>query len=228
MLRRALLTLLALTEATTLLAAVHTVNQADHAPAAPVRVHSADAVAPSPLVVTSPDPVRIAAPKPRSVTRRSAPAKVRTPVARPKVRVTVTRRPTPRLTGKQLMLASVARIPGYQAGTVRWVMSSKYGSWGTADWYRGVIYISPSVPDRRMYDVVAHEWSHLRSVQPYDSVSEATAAMNRVFGGSGLTGAERAADCMARLLRATWTHYTGCQKSDWRKAAARLLAGRPA
>ena len=36
-------------------------------------------------------------------------------------------------------------------------MSSRYGHWGTADWYHDTLYISPSVPLRYLYDVAVHE-----------------------------------------------------------------------
>ena len=122
--------------------------------------------------------------------------------------------------------AAIQRIPGYHSGDAQWVVTSSYGSWGTADWYRGIVYISPRVPRERLYDVAVHEWSHLISVRPYDvDVDEAVRAMNSYFGGSGLVGAERAADCMALLLGAQWTHYTPCANASWRAGAARLVKG---
>jgi hypothetical protein len=121
---------------------------------------------------------------------------------------------------------AIARIPGSRAELARWVVTSRYGSWGTADWYEGTIYISPGVPQSKLYSVAVHEWSHLLSVRPYaGNVNAAVAAMNRVFGGHGLTGAERAADCMALLLGAHWTHYTTCRADSWRLAAHVLLSG---
>jgi len=123
------------------------------------------------------------------------------------------------------MMAAVGRIPGYRKGDATWVISSAYGHWGMADLGRGIVYISPGVPANRMYDVVAHEWSHVLSVKPYDfDAMAAVRAMNGYFGGSGLTGAERAADCMARILGATWTHYTPCSDQHWRAGARTLLA----
>jgi hypothetical protein len=76
-----------------------------------------------------------------------------------------------------------------------------------------------------MYSVVAHEWGHVLSVKPYlpDAMAGVN-AMNAWFGGSGLTGAERAADCIARLLGATWTNYTPCTDAHWRDGARKLLA----
>lgn len=126
----------------------------------------------------------------------------------------------------------VSRIPGYRTRRpARWVISNRYpGTWGVTDWYHDTIYISPSVPTGYLPSVVRHEWSHELSVRAYGGdVAAAVRAMNRVFGGPGATGirgAEYAADCMAIQLGATWTHYTTCQPSSWRYAAAQLLRGR--
>src|SRR3954449_11858269 len=121
---------------------------------------------------------------------------------------------------------AIARIPTYRAGTSRWIVSGRYGPWGTTDWYHDTVYISPTIPADRVYDVAVHEWSHELSVLDYhDDVDAAVTAMARYFGGSGLTGAERAADCMARLQGAGWTHYTSCTDRHWRSGAAKLLRG---
>lgn len=122
--------------------------------------------------------------------------------------------------------AAIARIPTYRKGDARWVIQS--GShWGTADWYTQVIYVTRSIPVADLYSVAAHEWSHLLSVRDYDDdVNAAVAAMRKYFGGSGLLGAERAADCMAILQGATWTAYTSCTDSTWRAGARRLLNGK--
>lgn len=130
----------------------------------------------------------------------------------------------PRLSPQQLLADAVARIPGHPK-TV-WVLTRDYGSWGTADWYHDIVYISPDVPAKRMYDVVIHEYSHLLSVAAYGgNVDVAMSAMNGYFGGSGLAGAERAADCMALVQGATWTHYTTCSDNHWRDGARKLVAG---
>lgn len=156
----------------------------------------------------------------RRVSGRRAPLRATTAAGRPR---TATVR-TSASSWSATFAASIARIPGYPPGSAQWVVSDAYGSWGTTDWYQGTIYISPRVPQDRLYDVVSHEWSHLLSVAAYGGdVQAATAAMNRWFGGSGLTGAERAADCMARQLGARWTHYTNCQDGRWRAGAARLV-----
>jgi hypothetical protein len=127
--------------------------------------------------------------------------------------------------------AAIARIPSYVAGRSLWVVSDRYGHWGTADWYHDTLYISPRVPPDRLYDVAVHEWSHELSVLDYaGDVGAAVSAMNNAFGASGsdgLVGAERAADCMAILQGATWTHYTPCTSVSWRQLASRLLHGKP-
>ena len=122
---------------------------------------------------------------------------------------------------------AIARIPTYHRGAAHWTVSGRYGHWGTADWYHDTLYISPVVPKAFLYDVAVHEWSHELSVLDYHGdVARAVHAMNRYFGGGGLIGAERAADCMARLQGADWTHYTSCTSHRWRVGAARLLHGR--
>jgi len=129
-------------------------------------------------------------------------------------------------TGWAPLDAAIARIPTYRPGAAIWLVSNRYGHWGTADWYHATLYIAPGVPVSRLYDVAVHEWSHELSVLAYaGDVDAAVSAMNAVFGGSGLVGAERAADCMAKLQGASYTHYTSCVNHDWRRAAARLLAG---
>jgi hypothetical protein len=127
-------------------------------------------------------------------------------------------------TGWAQLNSAIARIPTYRAHGARWVVSSRYGHWGTADWYHDTLYIEPTVPSAYLYDVAVHQWSHELSVLDYNgNVAAAVAAMNRYFGGTGLVGAERAADCMAILQGATWTHYTTCANTHWRAGAAVLL-----
>jgi hypothetical protein len=169
-------------------------------------------------------PQAVAKPKPKPKPRHKAVR--RAPVRRAVVHhAQPVHHATTSLTPQQRMMRAVSRLPGYHSGDAVWAISSDWGHWGVADLYHQVAYISPTVPADRMYDVVAHEWSHLLSVQAYGlDVTTAMSAMNSYFGGSDLMGAERAADCMARLLGATWTHYTSCQDSHWRDGARRLLA----
>ena len=164
--------------------------------------------------------------------RKATPRATPTPRPRQPVRHVQPRRTSPRVvvrhhsaTPEERVMRAVRRIPGYRSGDAVWTITPSYGHWGVADLYSGVIYISPTVPADRVYDVVAHEWSHLLSVKAYGGdVTNALAAMNAYFGGSDLTGAERAADCMARVLGATWTHYTACTSSHWRDGARRLIS----
>jgi hypothetical protein len=96
----------------------------------------------------------------------------------------------------------------------------------TADWFNDVIYVAPQTSTSTLYDVVVHEWSHILQVKAYGgSVSAATKAMRSYFGGSGLTGAERAADCMAKLQGAHYLHYTSCNNATWQAGARVLMAG---
>ena len=151
-------------------------------------------------------------PRPAPVTPSRTAARSTTTVATP--------------TFREALDAAIARIPTYRPGAAEWIVSRAYAFWGTADWYHDVLYVSPDVPRSKLYDVAVHEWSHELSVLDYGGdVARATAAMNAWFGGSGLTGPERAADCMAVLQGARWTHYTTCTDARWRLGASRLVAG---
>jgi hypothetical protein len=82
------------------------------------------------------------------------------------------------------------------------------------------------VPVSLLDSVVRHEYAHVVTVRVYGGQWRlAKSALNAAFGGSGMTGAERAADCMALLMGASWTHYTSCPSSAWRANAQRLLGG---
>jgi hypothetical protein len=129
------------------------------------------------------------------------------------------------LSFKDRMMRAVARIPGYRAGEAEWLVKPGMGNWGMAVMGGSTVWINPDVPADRLYDVVAHEWSHLLMVKDYGGdVMTAVAAANTYFGGTDLAGAERAADCMAKLLGASWTHYTPCTNSAWQAGARRLVA----
>src|SRR4029079_5894854 len=187
------------------------------APAHPRGAHTARHHAKS-----APEP---AAPRPTATTRPSATA---THTAKPApapvhtAKAAVVSGPTP----WSALNAAIARIPTYRSGAARCVVSSKYDFWGTADWYHDVLYVDPGVPVDKLYDVAVHEWSHELSVLDYHGdVAAATRAMNATFGGHGLTGPERAADCMAILQGASWTHYTTCTNAHWRAGARLLVTG---
>ena len=184
--------------------------------------------------------VRPAKPAPKPMSRRTAAPQPAAPAASSTHTATPAPKPTathaaPKHTAVAVsgpthwsaLNAAIARIPTYRSGASHWVVSSKYDFWGTADWYHNVLYVDPSVPVDKLYDVAVHEWSHELSVLDYaGDVVAATRAMNKTFGGSGLTGPERAADCMSILQGATWTHYTTCTNPAWRAAASRLVAGK--
>lgn len=188
------------------------------------------AAAPQPVTV-APRPGAAPATRLAPAVRRPAPQPRRLQRAEPLVRrtATVLREKASRTTSATTLLrASLDRLPGYRPGDAVFQVRRGLPSWGIADLRAGRVYVSSSVPASRMYDVVAHEWSHILSVRAYDGdVAAALAAMRETFGGSGMTGAERAADCMAREVGARWTHYTSCQDDDWRAAARRLLARQP-
>jgi hypothetical protein len=131
---------------------------------------------------------------------------------------------TPGPTSWSELNAAIARIPSYRSGVARWVVADS-GYWATADWYTGVVSVSRRTPTDKLYAVVVHEWSHLLSVRSYGGDVHAAAEAMRSYFGSTM-GPEYAADCMALLQGATWTHYTSCSSSRWRAGARRLLAGK--
>jgi hypothetical protein len=183
-------------------------------------------IAPAPAPAARVHTFSVAKTAPKATRRVPAPVRA-TQSVKPRPATTVTTpAPKPAPTFQQALDAAVARIPTYRPGSARWVVSRAYDFWGTADWYHDVLYVSPDVPMSKLYDVAVHEWSHELSVLDYaGDVAAATTAMNTWFGGSGLTGPERAADCMAVLQGARWTHYTTCTNAVWRAGAAKLIAG---
>lgn len=160
----------------------------------------------------------------KATKKATAPAKKTTPKAPAK------KAPAKKVTGPTNWAAlnsAIARIPGYRPGVAHWYVTAKYGHYGATDLSNGNIYISPNVPTNLLYSVAAHEYSHALITRNYGyKWTTANAALNRVFGGGGSTAQERAADCMAKRLGASWTHYTSCTNSSWRTAAGTLLQGR--
>jgi hypothetical protein len=121
----------------------------------------------------------------------------------------------------------VDRIPFYQPGIARWVVRRGLPNYGLTDRSARIVYISPRVPRARLYDVVVHEWAHVVSTQGYGgNLRTADAAVLRWFGGGSTTRAiEIAADCVARVLGARWTHYTSCADTHLRYGARYLMVG---
>jgi hypothetical protein len=127
---------------------------------------------------------------------------------------------------------AIASIPGYRDGIAIWQVSSQYGHYGITDANRpgaARIFISPNVPADRLYSVAAHEYGHAVVIANYGTgygpYTEYSRDMANWFGGDRVTGLERAADCMARLLGASWLHYTSCTDPTAQKGARILLAG---
>jgi hypothetical protein len=122
---------------------------------------------------------------------------------------------------------AISRIPNYRPGVATWSITTRFGHWGTTDLGNGRVYISPTVPAARLYSVVAHEYGHALVSKNWGwNWRAADAALNRWFGGRTPSARERAADCMARVQGATWTHYTTCTSTRWRQGARTLLAGK--
>ena len=125
---------------------------------------------------------------------------------------------------------AIAAIPGYASGApVRWVISSNFGHYGMTDWYHNTIYLSPSIPASQLASVAKHEYGHILEARAYGGDIQAMiTALTPVFGAGGrgnLDGTELAADCVAIVNGASWTHYTGCSNPSWRAAARTLISG---
>lgn len=127
---------------------------------------------------------------------------------------------------------AIARIPGYREGIARWHVTSRYGHYGITDANQpgaANIYISPTVPASKLYSVAAHEYGHAVVIANYGTgygpYTEYSRDMVNWFGGDRVTGLERAADCIALRLGATWTNYTGCSDGRWQEGARILLRG---
>ena len=238
--RRALLTSLALVQVLTVALGVGVaVAHERSAPAQAMTVLAAVPASPPAVVPERPTPRPTPSATRRAVVKKALVVRTRpapTPTATRAPRPAATKAPapapttaattTPHLTAQQRLMAMVAGIPGYHAGDALWSYKPGLDSWGVAVMGGGTVYLSPSVPADKLYSVVRHEWSHILSARDYgNDVALAKAEMNRWFGGTGLTGAERAADCMARVLGATYTLYTQCTNATWQAGARRLVAG---
>jgi hypothetical protein len=123
---------------------------------------------------------------------------------------------------------AIARIPNYRRGVVAsWSLDSAYGHYGATNMRTRKIHISRSVPASKLFSVVAHEYAHALTVAIYGGNRQRmNAGLARYFRAGAIRNRENAADCMARLMGAHWTHYTRCTKPRWRAAARILLQGR--
>jgi len=120
----------------------------------------------------------------------------------------------------------VRRIPLYRPELVHWRIYPGLANYGVTNLVTHTVYLSPRIPRRLIYSVVAHEWGHVISTYAYNGdLSAAGRAFQHWYGGSMETAFERAADCVAVQLGATWTHYTSCTDSHWRYGARYLAVG---
>jgi hypothetical protein len=192
---------------------------------------------PTPLAAATPSAATTTPPKtaPRKATAAPAPkVPSRAAAKAPAAKAPAPKAPAPRKpvtasgpTDWAALNAAIARIPGYRQGTIQWSVTSRYGHYGTTDLATSHIYIAPYVDTSLLDSVARHEYAHVLSVRAYGGDWRAAkSAMNTAFGGSGMTGAERAADCMAKAMGATWLHHTSCSSTSWQELASRLLSGR--
>jgi hypothetical protein len=161
----------------------------------------------------------------------------RAPVAKPTpLRKTAASRPAkrrtrhvsvPRLSFEKEVQRQVARIPLYRPGIARWEIVPDLAVYGVTRLRTRTVYLSPRIPRKLLYSVVAHEWGHVISTYAYGGdLRVSQLAFKDWFGGGSMgTATERAADCIAVLLGATWTHYTACHDEHWRLGALYLANG---
>lgn len=103
----------------------------------------------------------------------------------------------------------------------------KAGYTGTADWYNNAILLSSKVPSYRLNYVVAHECAHLKQYKVYrGNVPALKKKMNSIYGGSGLTGVERNADCITRKWGYKQYYYTNSCGGARGKAAQAIIKGK--
>lgn len=118
----------------------------------------------------------------------------------------------------------------YGCGSVPIILNdSRLGSAnGAADWNNNTILLKTSMPSYRVQYVVAHECMHMRQGWAYDgNINALQADTNAIWGGSGYTGLERAADCMTRFsgISVTNSQYASSCSGAQATATNRLLSG---
>ena len=122
--------------------------------------------------------------------------------------------------------AVIASLPKTLSAPIVWTAPASASHWGTTSFEKRSIEISQTVPLDKLYSVAVHEWSHMKSTDVWaGDVPTAFDRLRAVFGGTSSDGVEISADCMARVLGATWTNYTACDNQAWRAAAAKVLNG---
>jgi hypothetical protein len=146
----------------------------------------------------------------------------------PAVQVTAVNasRVLPSLTSWPALNRAIASIPNYRRGVATWVVDNAYGHYGATNLATRQIHIARTVPSSLLFSVAAHEYAHALTAVNYAGSEAATnAGLARYFRSGTTMNREYAADCMAILMRARWTHYTRCGNARWRFAAATLLHG---
>jgi uncharacterized protein YjaZ len=94
------------------------------------------------------------------------------------------------------------------------------GSWGLMKTATGKVFIAKGVPCDKVRSVMVHEYTHVLQWRLYGS--------SLVSDLESHGGAEEIADCGARMLGATWTHYVQtCTAEQTRSADAILRGVRP-
>ena len=167
--------------------------------------------------------------KAQAAARAKAAAAAKARAVRSTARATA---PAPARTSWAALNQAIARIPGYRDGIAHWHVTSRFGHYGITDANQpgaANIYISPNVPLSKLYSVAAHEYGHAVVIANYGTgygpYTRYSRDMVAWFGGTTVTGLERAADCIALRLGATWTNYTGCGDAHSQEGARILLRG---
>lgn len=100
---------------------------------------------------------------------------------------------------------------------------------GKADWTANTVLIRSTTAKERLNYVVAHECMHLRQYDAYGGdTGQMEKDMNQIYGGVNFEGLEQNADCMTQQMGISVYSYTTKCKGDRGKAAATVLAGKPA
>lgn len=119
------------------------------------------------------------------------------------------RAPSPK--GRRAVLRSIANKHGCSSSKI--VYNNQRilrGHAATADWYNNTIHINSSKPLGFLKYAVAHECAHIKQYVKYGgNIDRLKRDMNRVYGGSGFTGLERNADCVAQHWGYRTSVYTG-------------------
>lgn len=108
-------------------------------------------------------------------------------------------------------------------------VTSRYGHAGVTALSSGRMYIAPGLSASYLRYVVAHECAHNKQFRAFrGDVPAMIQRLNAIYGGSGLTGVERNADCVTVRLGLSGQHYTRqCAGARGRAADAIAAVRRP-